>query len=173
MVFSMEKNCKTKQFFFKVHLVDKLSTRYDFIFSFSVIDLTSRKPEILTIMKWTQKESVLKILCLTLKLFSRDFHVSSTTIATFTLDLQVVLCNVSFGVWKENQNTELIREIVRFSVKQEWQRTSGTILIVQVENSSTWNDRYEEAFACELQVYVVIWNKTLTNFFNNLLVPIG
>ena len=62
--------------FFKVDLVDKHSTRYDFIFFFSLIDFTSIQSlgrQKLTIMKWTQKDTVLKLLGLTLKSIWPDF----------------------------------------------------------------------------------------------------
>ena len=81
-------------FFFKVHLVDNLNKIWFHLFLFthpSYMELGSWKQEMLTIMKWTQKDTVLKLLlCLTLKLFWRDFHLSliMTTTATITLHLK-------------------------------------------------------------------------------------
>ena len=165
-------------FFFKVHLVDNFNKIWFHLFLFthpSYMELSSWKTEMLTIMKWTQKDTVLKLLCLTLKLFRRDFHLSliMTTTATITLHLKTdALMQRKFWCLKRNETLLLIREFVCFSVKREWQRMSGTILD-QNENSLTWNERNDVAFACKLQCHVIIWKKALTNFLNNLLVPIG
>ena len=113
--------------------------------------------EMLTIMKWTQKHTLLKLLCLTLKLFWHEFHLSliMTTTATITLHLKTdALMQRKFWCLKRKmKHWFLIRKFVSFSVKREWQRTSGTILD-QNENSLTWNERNDVVFACKLQCHV-------------------
>ena len=149
-------------FFFKVHLVDNFNKIWFHLFLFthrSYMEFGSWKTEMLTIMKWTQKHTVLKLLCLTLKLFWHDFHLSliMTTTATITLHLKTdALIHRKFWCLKRKmKHWFLIRKFVSFSVKREWQRTSGTILD-QVENSATWKYRSDAAFACGLQCYIAI-----------------
>ena len=160
--------------FFKVDLLEKHPTRYDFIFFFSLINLTSIQAlgRQKFWRRWNERGRTLFWNCLAWRLNQFDsLHSAWLSLelynghqchhATSKERRSYAMQKMSFE--KKVKTLDLIREFVCFSIKREKERASSTILD-HIENSSNWVLCSNATFAQKLQYFETKWKKTLVNF---------